>query len=55
MTFWILAGLIAACVAAWIIAPLGQESRRLASLLTILIPIFTLGLYLLIGNSSLAN
>ena len=55
MIFWVLAGLLAGSAAAFIGAPLGAGNRRLELMLTVLIPLFALGLYFLIGNPDLAD
>jgi hypothetical protein len=55
MTFWVLAGMLAAAAVGIVIGPLRKEHLRLAILLTFLIPLLALALYFIGGNPELAR
>jgi hypothetical protein len=55
MTFWLLGGMLAAAAAGIVIGPLRKEHKRLAMLLTFLIPLLALALYFFGGNPELAQ
>ena len=55
MTFWLLAGIMAAAAVVIVTGPLRKDHRRLAMLLTFLIPLAALALYFFGGNPELAR
>ena len=50
MSFWLLAALLTAAVATYVLGPLQRPASRLGWLLLILLPLLALGLYLYLGN-----
>ena len=55
MSFWIIAGAMAALTGGLSAAPLHYRHPKLAVAIVILVPLASLGLYLLIGNPGLAR
>lgn len=55
MIFWILAAILTAYAVGSTVTPLMQARPRLALALTIVLPLVTMGLYMLLGNPVFAG
>lgn len=55
MSFWLLSGILTALAAGFVVDVLGRANRQTGVLLIILIPLFSLGTYFLLGNPNLIN